>query len=146
MMTWIWLGLFAVFIIIEAATVQLVTVWFAIGSFCSFVSSFFTENIPVQIVLFIAVSAVALAVTRPIVKKITQHKKMPTNADMYIGKDGIVFEEINNLEAKGLVKIKGSYWSARSFDDSVVFKVNDTVVAERIEGVKLIVKPKAKEK
>lgn len=142
MMVWIWLGLFAAFIIIEAATAQLVTVWFAVGAFCAFVSSFFTENIPVQIILFIAVSAVALAVTRPIVKKFTKTKKLPTNADMYIGADGIVFEEINNLEAKGLVKVKGSYWSARSSDDSVTLKVNDTVIVERIEGVKLIVKPK----
>lgn len=142
MMTYIWVGLLAAFIIAEAATAQLVTIWFAIGAFCAFICSFFTESLVIQIVVFISVSAVALVLTRPVVRKLTELKKEPTNADMYIGAEGIVFEEINNMEASGLVKVKGSMWTARSSDGSTVIPAGECVTVERIEGVKLIVKVK----
>lgn len=142
MATFIWLALFAAFIIIEALTVQLVTVWFAVGAFCSFVASFFTESLPVQLLIFIAVSAIALLVTRPLVRRLTSSKKLPTNADMYIGEEGLSLEKIDNIAATGLVKVKGSLWTARSFDDSLVIEKNTPVVVEKIEGVKLIVRPK----
>lgn len=142
MATFIWLALFAAFIIIEALTVQLVTVWFAVGAFCSFVASFLTESLPVQLLIFIAVSAIALLVTRPLVRRLTSSKKLPTNADMYIGEEGLSLEKIDNIAATGLVKVKGSLWTARSFDDSLVIEKNTPVVVEKIEGVKLIVRPK----
>lgn len=142
MATFIWLALFAAFIVIEAITVQLVTVWFAVGAFCSFVASFFTESLPVQLLIFIAVSAIALLVTRPLVRRLTSSKKLPTNADMYIGEEGLSLEKIDNIAATGLVKVKGSLWTARSFDDSLVIEKNTTVIVEKIEGVKLIVRPK----
>ena len=47
MATFIWLGLFAAFIIIEAATAQLVTVWFAVGAFCSFIAAFITGSVAI---------------------------------------------------------------------------------------------------
>ena len=142
MMTYIWVALLAAFVIAEAATAQLVTIWFAIGAFCAFVCSFFTKSLVIQIVVFISVSAAALVLTRPVVRKLTEIKKEPTNADMYIGAEGIVFEEINNMDAKGLVKVKGSMWTARSADDSTVIPEGEHVTVERIEGVKLIVNVK----
>lgn len=140
MMTYIWLGLLAVFIVIEAATAQLVTIWFAIGALCAFICTFFTENIFIQSAVFIAVSAAALVLTRPVVRKLTAAKKLPTNADMVIGAEGIVIEDINNLDSKGLVKVKGSMWTARSTDDKSIIESGEKVTVERIEGVKLIVK------
>ncbi len=93
--------------------------------------------------IFIAVSAIALLVTRPLVRRLTSAKKLPTNADMYIGEEGLSLEKIDNLSATGLVKVKGSLWTARSFDDSLVIEKNTPVIVERIEGVKLIVRPKS---
>ncbi len=140
MMVYIWLGLLVAFIIIEMATAQLVTIWFAVGALASLITSIFTDNIIIQIVVFIVVSAIALIVTRPLAKKLTKTKMQPTNADMYIGSEGVVTESINNLEAKGQVKVRGSQWSARSFDDSVVIPEGKKVTVTKIEGVKLIVK------
>ena len=79
---------------------------------------------------------------RPIAKKYTRIRKQPTNADMYINAEGVVTEAISNLNAKGTVKVRGSVWTARSFSDEVEIPENTTIVVERIEGVKLIVKPK----
>lgn len=141
MMVWIWVALLAVFVVIEAATAQLLTIWFAIGSFAALVSSFFTDSIVAQIIVFIIVSAIALAVTRPVVKKITKAKKQPTNADMYIGKQAVVTEDINNLEATGLVKVGGSVWTARSESEGCTIPAGEHVTVVKIEGVKLIVRP-----
>lgn len=141
MMVWIWVALLAVFVVIEAATAQLLTIWFAIGSFAALVSSFFTDSIVAQIIVFIIVSAIALAVTRPVVKKITKAKKQPTNADMYIGKQAVVTEDINNLESTGLVKVGGSVWTARSESEGCTIPAGEHVTVVKIEGVKLIVRP-----
>lgn len=141
MMVWIWVALLAVFVVIEAATAQLLTIWFAIGSFAALVSSFFTDSIVAQIIVFIIVSAISLAVTRPVVKKITKAKKQPTNADMYIGKQAVVTEDINNLEATGLVKVGGSVWTARSESEGCTIPAGEHVTVVKIEGVKLIVRP-----
>ncbi len=142
MMLWVWVVLLAAFIIIEAATAQLVTVWFAVGSFAALVTSFFTESIIIQIVVFVIISAITLVITRPLVKRVTQTKKQATNADMYINQEGVVTEEINNLEAKGLVKVKGTIWTARTETDGVTVPEGTLVRVIKIEGVKLIVKNK----
>ena len=143
-MIWIWLALLAAFIIIEAATAQLLTIWFAAGALASLITSCFTESVIIQVIVFIAVSAITLAITRPLVKRVTKTNKQPTNADMYINQEGVVTEEINNLEAKGLVKVKGSVWTARAETDNEIIPSGTLVKVIKIEGVKLIVAPSAK--
>ncbi len=141
MMLFVWVILLAAFIIIEACTAQLLTVWFAVGSFCALVATFFTDSVLIQVAVFAVVSVIVLAATRPLVKKITKATKQPTNADMYIGKDGIVTEEIDNFSANGTVKVKGSVWSARSENEGLKIAEGSLVKVIRIEGVKLIVTP-----
>ena len=141
MMVWIWVALLAAFVIIEASTAQLLTIWFAVGSLAALITTFITDNIVIQVIVFVVVSAIALAVTRPLVKKMTQAKKQPTNADMYIGKEAVVTEDINNLEAKGLVKVGGSIWTARTEVDNYTIPAGSHVTVIKIEGVKLIVRP-----
>ena len=142
MMVWVWLGLLAFFVIVEAATANLLTIWFAAGSLVAFISSFFIENPIIQIVIFVVVSLIVLVALRPIAKKYTRTKKQPTNADMYINAEGVVTEVISNLNAKGTVKVRGSIWTARSISDEVEITENAVIIVERIEGVKLIVRPK----
>ena len=74
-------------------------------------------------------------------KKMTKAQKQPTNADMYIGKEAVVTEDINNLDAKGLVKVGGSIWSARTEVDNYTIPAGAHVTVIKIEGVKLIVRP-----
>ena len=138
-MLWIWIALLAIFIIIEATTAQLLTIWFAVGAFVALLTSFATDNVAIQVGAFVIVSAVVLAITRPIVKKITKKSIQPTNADMYIGQEGIVTETVSNIDAKGLVKVKGSVWTARSADERKSIPAGARVKVLKIEGVKLIV-------
>jgi membrane protein implicated in regulation of membrane protease activity len=92
----------------------------------------------VQSAVFVLVSLIALAATRPLVKKYQTKEVIPTNSDRNIGKEAIVTAEINNDEGTGLVKVGGEVWSARSADNKVI-ALGQTVIVKAIEGVKLIV-------
>ena len=137
-MTIIWLVIAVVMGVTEACTVQLVSVWFAIGSAAACVTSLFTDQIYIQVIVFIVVTAIALAVTRPLVKKLKRKRPEATNADRYIGKSAVVVEAIDNDHAKGLVKVDNEKWTARSVDGQLI-EPGDRVVVTAIEGVKLIV-------
>lgn len=134
-----WVAMLVILIVVEAVTAQMVTIWFAAGAAAAIVAEILGAQIWLQWVVFVAVSAVALVVTRPLVRKLTQTKVQPTNADRCIGQTAIVVEDINNIEAKGQVNVNGVVWTARSSDGST-FKKDDKVTVEKIDGVKLIVK------
>ena len=138
-MLWVWIGLIVVTAAVEAATVQLVTVWFAVGGVAGLIAYAAGLEIWLQTLIFALVSAVALAVTRPLVKKFTNGRKMPTNADRYIGEKAVVTEKIENDLSKGAVKIGGLEWTARSVDSETA-EVGEQVTVEAIEGAKLIVR------
>ena len=138
-MTYAWLIAAIAFALIEMFTAQLVSVWFIAGALASLIASMLGVSTTLQWILFIAVSAVTLIATRPLVKKITSAAPEKTNADANIGKSAIVTDTIDNLAGTGSVKLGGISWTARSINDSVIPE-GSTVTVENIEGVKLMVK------
>ena len=137
-MTIFWLIFTVVMAVLEGLTVQLVSVWFAVGGLAACITSLFTDSIPIQAVVFVVVTAIALVVTRPLVKKLRKKKAEPTNADRYLGKTAVVVERIDNENATGLVKVDNQKWTARSVDGSPI-EEGLTVTVAAIEGVKLMV-------
>ena len=129
----LWIALLIAFIVVEAATVQLVTIWFAVGAAAALISELCSAPVWLQWVIFAAVS-----VTRPLVKKFSKKRVQPTNADRYIGLEGIVEETVDNTEGTGIVKVEGSTWTARSSDGSRIEK-GSNITVDRIDGVKLMV-------
>ena len=136
----IWLVAAVFFLIVEAATPSLVSIWFALGAFAALIAAVFGAQLWIQIIIFLIVSAAALVATRPLAKKYLDKKHVPTNADMVIGKEGIVTEEIDNLNAHGAVSCQGKVWTARSLDEKVLAE-GTKIKVHAIEGVKLIVIP-----
>ncbi len=138
-MIFVWLGITIVFAVLEAATAQLTTIWFAIGSVAALILAICgVESITVQCVVFAAVSLVTLIATRPFVKKLLHKRVQPTNADRYIGETGVTLAEINNVQGTGEVKVQGNVWTARTENDAVI-PAGANVRVLRIEGVKVIV-------
>ncbi len=135
---WIWLGLAVVLAVLEAATAQLVCIWFVLGSVASMITAFFGGGIELQIGIFVAVSAVTLILTRPLAVKRLTPKKQAMNADRYLGQTGIVLEDIDNIEGRGLVKVLGIEWTARSQNDDLI-PAGSRVKVLKIDGAKLIV-------
>lgn len=135
----LWILLGVLFFVVEIATSQVVTIWFAIGAIGAIFANVLKCSIVVQIIVFSVISMITLLIARPYMKKFTQTKVQPTNVDMCIGSKAVVTEEINNTAGTGQVKVKGAIWSAKSSDDSVILK-DSIVLIESISGVKLIVK------
>lgn len=135
-MSFTWMVLFIVLILIEIFTINLVSIWFAIGALASFVISFWINSTTWQIATFVGVSFLSLLLTRGFVKKVRGGKIEATNLDRVIGKIGIVTEEITKLEP-GEVKVDGKRWSAIS---TKRIKIDSKVEILSIDGVKLNVK------
>jgi membrane protein implicated in regulation of membrane protease activity len=134
----IWIIAAIIFIIIEAATMGLATIWFAFASIAAWLVQIIGVPPLGQIAVFLIVSAVLLYYTRPIALKYFKVGRVKTNADRLVGETGKVTEEIDNLNAKGLVKISGQIWTSRSLENKVI-PVETLVHVESIDGVKLIV-------
>lgn len=142
METMYWLIIFIVLLIIEICTMGLTTIWFAGGALAAFVMGIIGFGTVVQIIVFVIVSVVLLVVTRPIAVKYFNKERQKTNAESLIGQQGLVIEDIDTLQARGLVEVNGQEWSARTDDQEGVIKKNMVVTIEGIQGVKLIVKVK----
>ena len=140
LMSIIWLIALIVFAVAEAATVQLVSIWFAAGSLAAFISALLHAPLWLQVVLFFVVAIAALVLTRPMIKKHLNAQVKPTNADRVIGMACRVTEDIDNIAATGAVSVQGKTWTARS-KTGQPFKTGESVRAVAIEGVKLIVIP-----
>ena len=113
----IWIGLIVIFLIVEGLTAGLVTIWFAVGALAALIAAMFHAPLWLQLVWFFAVSIAAFAVTRPLVKKYINSRTQPTNADMLIGQECLVTEDIDNLTGRGAVTVGGKIWTARSEGD-----------------------------
>ena len=136
----LWLILLIVFGVGEAATVGLTSAWFALGSLAALICTMLGGGLWLQIAVFVVVSAVTLALVRPLAKKYLVPAYSATNADRVIGQEAVVTQTIDNLHGQGQVNIAGQTWTARSQDDTVI-EAGTTVQVLRIEGVKVFVAP-----
>lgn len=140
-MPFIWLIVAVILGIMEAVTVSLISVWFAIGALAAIIPAYFGVPFWGQILVFLAVSAIAFAFTKRFFKDVVKVKKQPTNSDGLIGTDGIVTAEINNLEGAGKVYISGLTWSARSKNGETIPE-GAVATVDKIEGATLVVEVK----
>lgn len=137
----LWLILAIVFIVVEGITVQLVSLWFVIGTIPAMIAAAAGAGYLLQGILFLATSILVLIFFRPILQKRLRITKKPTNADRVIGMRATVLEEIDNLSETGRVHANGLDWTARAVDDSMIIAKDSLVQVLSIEGVKLIVAP-----
>lgn len=137
---WIWIALFIIFVVVELASVGLLTIWFAAGSLVALALAFFDVNFTIQLVIFFIVSIALLIFTRPILKKYVYRNKdaMKTNVDAIIGKTALVTKKITEHDF-GELKVDGQVWSAISENNEDI-EVGSNVEILAIKGVKLVVK------
>ena len=133
-----WLGILAFCLVVEVATLGLVSIWFAGGSLVTFFVAMATDTLWIQLVVFFAVSLVLLFVTRPIAAKFYNNKRTKTNVDSLVGEYCKVTETIDNFNETGTVVLNGLEWTARSVDETVI-EAGIKVKVHGIDGVKLLV-------
>ncbi len=135
-LTLTWLIIFIFLIFVEMATVNLVSIWFAIGAIASCILSIYVDNLIIQLGCFVITSTICLILTKSIISKIKNHKITPTNLDRVIGDIGIVTEDLDEFN-NGEVKVDGKTWTATSKE---TLKVGTKVKIVSLNGVKLNVK------
>lgn len=140
----IWLVVFIVLVVFEAATMGLFTIWFAGGALVAFLVSLFVDMWAVQMIIFLIVSFLLLYFTRPVAMRKFNSKRLKTNVEDIAGREAKVTEIIDNYNGTGTAMLNGLEWSARSAEDAVVIPVGERVMVKEVRGVKLIVSPMEK--
>lgn len=135
-----WLAIFIVLLVIEIITMGLTTIWFAGGALMALAAGLLGFGGTVQTVVFVVVSALLLILTRPLAVKYFNQERLKTNAESLIGQRALVIEDIDTLEARGRVEIRGQEWAAKTDEPDGKLAKNTVVVVNGIQGVKLIVR------
>ena len=138
MEAYFWFAAAAILVIVEIATLGLTTIWFAAGALVAGFLSLANMHLVIQSVVFAAVAALLLFMTRPWAAKYLNSQTKKTNADSLIGEICLVTTSINNLKAEGQAVVKGQEWTARSIDGSLIPE-GAKVRIVGISGVKLMV-------
>jgi membrane protein implicated in regulation of membrane protease activity len=133
-----WLAAMVIFIIAEATTVTLVSIWFAVGALGAILIALLGGGLTLQVTVFLALAIVLLIFLRGAVRKHFTPRITRTNVDSVIGATGIVVTPVNNIAALGQVQINGVEWSARSTDGTHI-GAGTLVKVDKIEGVKVFV-------
>lgn len=138
---WItWLIIIILLTILEAVTINLVSVWFIVSGIVSLFLSFVIDSFYIQFSIFVCLGLVLMLLTRSYLVKKLAKKKVSTNLDRVIGMEGVVTEEITKFKI-GEVKVDGKKWSAMANEK---IKVGEEVIIDKIDGVKLIVRKEEK--
>ena len=140
MSVWLWLALIVFFVIAEACTEVLVSIWFAGGSLVGLILSALHAHWWLQFIAALVVSGVLIYFTRPVAMRHFNRSRVKTNISGLAGKQAIVTEVIDNLQSTGQVIVNGQEWSARNAADDTVIPEGAVVVIEKVSGVKLMVK------
>lgn len=142
MISLIWVAVFAVSVIIEAATMGLVTVW---GAISALIMAFIAQTglaIGWQILIFLFITLLLLLTTRPVVVKKLKVGRNRTNVDTLLGEDVIVTKAVSRFE-KGEARSKnGVIWAVTASDDSEIGEGAVCTVKE-VQGNTLTVEKKA---
>lgn len=133
MMFYFWLSIILFLGILEAITINLVSIWFVISALFSLGISFFCDNFLLQFAVFVILGIILMCLTRQSLENKLIKVKEKTNLDRVIGMKGVVTENISELKV-GEVKVDGKRWSAISKD---FLEKGSLVRILKIKGVKL---------
>jgi len=134
----IWAVLIVFFTLVEAFTLGLTSIWFAVGSLAALIASALGLSFAIQFISFITVAVILLIYTRPVARKVFKVGQNKTNVDALIGKRGYVVKPIL-LKEVGQVKLNGQIWTAKG-EEHETYDMDQEVEVLAIEGVKLIIK------
>ncbi len=140
-MAYFWLVLMIGWTILEMATVNLVSIWFAGGSLVALVLAALNCPWAWQLGAFLVTSTLGVLLylfwIRPNLKRQTKGY-ISMNADRIIGHVGVVTVPLNPLMGEGRVLVDGQDWRAETTEGKPLEKDTPIRVLE-IRGTKLMV-------
>ncbi len=136
---WIWLVLAAIFIVSEIFTAGFFIFWFGIGAAIAGLLALSGLGAIWQWASFVIISGLLVVISRRFAERFTKKQPPGIGADRFIGKIGVVLEEINNTQNTGRVRIDKDEWRADSEKDEIISQ-GSKVVVTRLDGTHLVVK------
>jgi len=136
---WIWLVLAAIFVVSEMFTAGFFIFWFGIGAAVAGLLALLGLSVLWQWAGFVVVSGVLVIISRRFAERFTKKQPPGIGADRFIGKIGIVLEDVNNIDNTGRVRIDKDEWRADSENEEIIPK-GSKVVVTRLDGTHLVVK------
>ena len=136
---WIWMIFAAIFTITEIFTAGFFIFWFGIGAAVAGIFAILGFGLGWQWGAFIIVSSVLFAISRRFAEQITRKQPLGIGADRFVGKKGLVLEEVNNIKNTGRVRVEKEDWWAVS-DSGEVIQIGKQVEVITVVGTHLIVK------
>ena len=142
---WVWLGVIVLTVILEAVTMDLVSIWFTIGAIIPFIMSAANDagGWVWQLVIFFVVSATLIFALRPFAKKWLTRNAGKTNLDTVIGQNYRLINGIS-FDKPGSVKINDVVWAAVCEDSDTTIEAGTIVQVVQVRGNKMVVKPSNK--
>ena len=139
-MFWVWLAVIIVTIVVEAFTMEIISIWFTVGAIPSFIlAGFDVLGWELQLVIFIVLSAVLILSLRKITKNfLLKNSNAKTNLASIIG-TRVRMIEMTDFDSVGTVKINGVTWSAVG-EKGETIESGAVVEIVKIAGNKLFVK------
>ena len=134
-----WLAAAVGFLLLEAATVSMTSIWFAAGSAAALLTCLFTDSFRVQALVFIVVSILCLLAFRPLAAKLRQ-KNTPTNGDRNLGREATVLTAVT-ADVPGRVRLDGVDWNARCATPGDTLTPGERCRVTEIHSTLLIVEP-----
>ncbi len=134
-----WGVIFVVSLIAEIASMQLISIWFTVGSVGAFIAAMNGVGFPGQLGIFVIISVLLLLITRPLLAKLRVRQEPRTNADKAVGESAVIIEEVNPALGTGRAKIGGVDWIAVS-ETGEILPAETIVCITRVEGAKLFVR------
>ena len=141
MAVYLWLGIMVVLLLIEAVSVGLFTIWFAIGALAALIASALGMGVLGQITLFFLISLALLFFTRPIAVNYINPHRIRTNYEDLVDKVVKITECVDNRKSTGTAVLNGQEWTARMQEDDLILPAGEMAKVAAIEGVKLILVP-----
>lgn len=139
----LWIIISITALLIDIVTSAFLFLWFTIGGIAAIIALIFNYSFTVQLIVFIAISAISMGIGYPAVRKYLGRSvtKTTTMEEGYINR--VIIADEDFIET-AKVKIDGIYWTVKNYGEPI--KKGDSVVITAIEGNKLIVKKQNLEK
>ena len=135
----LWLAAAVVFLVAEASTVIMTSIWFAAGAAAALLTCLFTDSFRAQALVFIVVSILCLLAFRPLAAKLRQ-KSTPTNGDRNLGREATVLTTVT-ADVPGRVRLDGVDWNAQCATPGDTLAPGSRCRITEIHSTLLIVEP-----
>ena len=137
---WLWVGAAVLLGIGELLTAGFFLLPFAVGAAAAAILAFLGVPFALQLVTFVVISVVFLAVLQRFAKEEQSDGMEPAGAGRYHGKTAIVLEPVNRLAGTGSVRMETEQWRATT-DGNKEIPVGEEVLIIEVRGTRLVVEP-----